>query len=141
MPLFAVVAERLNHSEPHKTDSTHKLVSSGFRTPLSRSRCTSGESLYTSMRPRDPPGWLATVRSPPGRSAAVCTVPSARDGFEDCYSTPRTPSSCTRRRYPFGTLEELPCPPQTTVPLRGWPMRSCPVSRMGAESSNHYPQT
>ena len=32
--MFAVVAERLNPSEAHKTDSIHKLVPSGSRTPL-----------------------------------------------------------------------------------------------------------
>ena len=50
MPLFAVVAERLDPSEAHKTDSIHKLEPSGSRTPLSLSRCTSGKSLFTSSR-------------------------------------------------------------------------------------------
>ena len=50
MPLFAVVAERLNPSEAHKTDSIHKLEPSESRTPLNLSRCTSGKSLFTSFR-------------------------------------------------------------------------------------------
>ena len=50
MPPFAVVAERLNPSEAHKTDSIHRLVPSGSRTPFNCFRCTSGKSLFTSMR-------------------------------------------------------------------------------------------
>ena len=50
MPLFAVVVERLNPSDAHKTDSVHKLEPSGSRTPLSISRSTSGKSLFTSSR-------------------------------------------------------------------------------------------
>ena len=49
-PPFAVVAERLNSSEAHKTGSIHRLVPSGSRTPFSCSRRTSGKSLFTSMR-------------------------------------------------------------------------------------------
>ena len=50
MPLFAVVAERLNPSEARKTDFIHKLEPSKCRTPFSLSRCTSGKSLLTSIR-------------------------------------------------------------------------------------------
>ena len=35
MPLFAVVAERLNPSDAHRMDSIPKLEPSGSRTPLS----------------------------------------------------------------------------------------------------------
>ena len=44
MPLFAAVAERLNLSNAYKTDSVHKLESSGSRTPFRLSRCISGKS-------------------------------------------------------------------------------------------------
>ena len=69
MPLFAVVAERLNPSETHKTDSIHKLMPSRSGTPLSRFRCTSGKSLFTSMRA----AWPALmVRDSPLSSRPSC---------------------------------------------------------------------
>ena len=48
--MFAVVVERLNPSEAHKTNCIHKLEPSGSRTLLSLSRCTSRKSLLTSKR-------------------------------------------------------------------------------------------
>ena len=113
--MSAVVAERLNPSEAHKTYSTHKLVPSGSRTPLSRSRCTSGKSLFTSMRA----AWPALM----ARDTPPSTGPFFCGGYGDCYSTPRTPSWCTRCRYPSGmpvehdvanALLALACPPGGT---------------------------
>ena len=72
MTLFAVVAERLNPSEAHKTDSIHKLEPSGSRTPLSLSRCTSGKSLLTSMRAACPA--LIARESPISTGPFCCGV-------------------------------------------------------------------
>ena len=69
MPPFAVVAERLNPSEAHKTDSIHRLVPSASRTPFNCSRCTSGKSLSTSMRA----AWPAlTARDRPLSTGPFC---------------------------------------------------------------------
>ena len=50
MPLFAVVAERLNSSDAQKTYSIHNLEPSESQTPLSFSRCMPGKSLLTLSR-------------------------------------------------------------------------------------------
>ena len=75
MPLFAVVAERLNPFEAHETDSIHRLMPSGSRTPFSCSRCTSGKSLFTSMRAAWPA--LMARDSPLSTGPFCCGVCSA----------------------------------------------------------------
>ena len=49
MLLFAVVAERLNPSDAHITDSIYKLEPSGSRNSLSLSRCMSEKCLLISI--------------------------------------------------------------------------------------------
>ena len=72
MPLFAVVAERLNPSEAHKTDSIHRLEPSGSRTPLSFSRWTSGKSFSVSIRAACPA--LIVLESPLSTGPFCCGV-------------------------------------------------------------------
>ena len=99
MPLFAVVAERLNLSDAHKTDSIHKLEPSGSRTPLSLLRRTSGKNLLTSSRAACPALIaLRSLLSLLGRSVAAYMEPLVRGEFGGRYSNQRTSSWCTRRR-------------------------------------------
>ena len=140
MPPFAVVAERLNPSEAHKTDSIHRLVPSGSRTPFRCSMCTSGKSLFTSMRAAWP---TLMARDRPFSTGPFCcgvygAVSSRRILRLLQYST----NAELMYSVPLSVLNArgLPCRQRTAVPLRGWPMRSCPVSRMGVKSGKRCPQ-